>query len=109
METQPAQAEIAHLVPDVETPAGLDIGARTAAEIAISILARIVEVRRRAAPAPAHAAERPPTAVDPICGMTVVVADDTPSLQVGEQTIYFCCMGCKLKYEEAHGDAARTG
>ena len=32
----------------IETPAGLDISARTAAEIALSILARIVEVRRRA-------------------------------------------------------------
>ena len=41
--------------------------------------------------------------------MTVVVAGDTPSLRQGDQTIYFCCMGCKLKYEEAHGDAARAG
>ncbi len=97
------------LLGTVETPAGLDIGARTAAEIAVSILARIVEVRRRAAPVLALAAERPPTAVDPVCGMTVVVAGDTPSLQHGDQTIYFCCMGCKLKYEEAHGDTARAG
>lgn len=97
------------LLETVETPAGLDIGARSAAEIAVSILARIVEVRRRAAPALAQAADRPPTAVDPICGMTIVVADDTPSLRHGDQTIYFCCMGCKLKFEEAHGDAARAG
>ena len=97
------------LLETVETPAGLDIGARTAAEIAVSILARIVEVRRRAAPVLAPAADRPPTAVDPICGMTVVVTDDTPSLHDGDHTIYFCCMGCKLKYEEAHGDAARAG
>jgi xanthine dehydrogenase accessory factor len=89
----------------VETPAGLDIGARTAAEIALSILARIVEVRRGEAPA-VGAAERPNTAVDPICGMTVVVADDTPSLDHAGQTVYFCCLGCKLKFEERHGHAA---
>ncbi len=95
------------LLARVETPAGIDIGARTAAEIAISILARIVEVRRRAATAaPVGAAARPITAVDPICGMTIVVADDTPSLGHGGGTIYFCCLGCKLKFEERHGDAA---
>jgi len=35
------------LLKAVETPAGLDIGARTPAEVALSIVARIVEVRRR--------------------------------------------------------------
>ncbi len=89
----------------VETPAGLDISARTAAEIALSILARIVEVRRRES-TPAAVLERPNTALDPICGMTVVVGADTPSLTHAGQTIYFCCLGCKLKFEEQHGDAA---
>jgi xanthine dehydrogenase accessory factor len=92
----------------VETPAGLDIGARTAAEIAISIVARIVEVRRRVAPAlPVDAGARPSTAIDPICGMTVVVAADTPSLVSGGETIYFCCTGCKLKYEQDRGESLR--
>jgi xanthine dehydrogenase accessory factor len=35
------------LIEALETPAGLDIGARTPQEIALSIIARIVEVRRR--------------------------------------------------------------
>ena len=95
------------LVSTVETPAGLDIGARSAAEIALSIVARIVEVRRRVAvPVRASAGERPVTAVDPICGMTVVVGDDTPFLERPGGTVYFCCTGCKLTFEERQGDAA---
>lgn len=89
----------------VETPAGLDISAQTAAEIAVSILARIVAVRRRE-PGPAPAVERPNTAVDPICGMTIMVGADTPSLMHAGQPVYFCCLGCRLKFEERHGDSA---
>ena len=36
----------------IDTPAGLDIGARSPAEIALSILASIIEVRRRVGDAP---------------------------------------------------------
>ena len=48
----------------IDVPAGIDIGARTPAEIALSILATIVAVRRgeraaRAAPAPTPVAAEP--------------------------------------------------
>ena len=92
----------------IDTPAGLDIGAQSAAEIALSILARLVEVRRREAAVVTPRA-RPETAVDPICGMTVVVGADTPSLIHAGQPIYFCCLGCKLTFEERHGDSVAAG
>ena len=96
------------LLAHVDTPAGIDIGAESAAEIAVSILARLVEVRRRERAAVAPRV-RPETAVDPICGMTVVVGADTPSLIHGGQPIYFCCLGCKLTFEERHGDSVAIG
>jgi xanthine dehydrogenase accessory factor len=91
------------LLARIDVPAGLDIGARSPAEIALSILAKIISVRHdplQHAPLVAEAAvATPELAVDPICGMTVAATPDTPSLTVNGETIYFCCDGCKAKFE----------
>ena len=100
----------------IDVPAGIDIGARTPAEIALSILATIVAVRRGeraaapkrasvpvAASAPHSAA--PPIAIDPVCGMTVAAVPGTPSLEVDGETVYFCCEGCKAKFQAQHEHA----
>jgi xanthine dehydrogenase accessory factor len=76
----------------VRTPAGIDIGARTHEEIALSILAELVAVRRARTVASAAAAHAPPReAVDPVCGMTVVVGPATPA--AGGRV--FCSEGCR--------------
>jgi xanthine dehydrogenase accessory factor len=92
----------------VSVPAGLDIGARTAPEIALSILAELVASRRsRRAEvaegvAPDARSAPPGTAVDPICGMTVLIAEKTVTATVDGETAWFCCSGCRDSWLADH-------
>jgi xanthine dehydrogenase accessory factor len=83
----------------VHSPAGLDIGGRTAAEIALSILAELV-AERRAAERHAPAAPAPASAVDPVCGMTVAAVDTSPHVTIDGVTTWFCCEGCRSAFEK---------
>jgi xanthine dehydrogenase accessory factor len=82
----------------VHSPAGLDIGGRTAAEIALSVLAELV-AERRAAERHAPAAV-PASAVDPVCGMTVAAVDTSPHVTIDGTTTWFCCAGCRTAFVE---------
>jgi xanthine dehydrogenase accessory factor len=81
----------------LKSPAGLDIGAANAPEIALSILAEIVQLRRswrpRAAAAPSRA-----VAIDPICGMEVDVLTAKWTAERGDETYYFCAPGCRRTF-----------
>jgi xanthine dehydrogenase accessory factor len=94
----------------LKAPAGLDIGAESPHEIAVSILAEIIQHRRTAKPSPAaetHTVETPTpqTAVDPICGMTVDVATAKHRSERAGRLVYFCCAHCKATFDR---DAARA-
>jgi xanthine dehydrogenase accessory factor len=90
------------LLQRIDTPAGLDIGARSPAEIAVSILASIIEIRRRK---PDRAPSATLTATDPICGMTVLIDASALSLEHGGQTDYFCGEGCLRAFERLRASA----
>jgi xanthine dehydrogenase accessory factor len=76
----------------VRTPAGIAIGARTHAEIALAILAELVAARRSpAVPSAGLLAPVLREALDPVCGMTVVVGPNTPT--AGD--VAFCGPNCR--------------
>ena len=105
------------------SPAGLDLGGTEPPEIAVAILAELVS-RRHGAPgeearrtAGETAAESPEAAgeagqpagaeadlevaTDPVCGMEVEVARASHSAEHDGRRYWFCCAGCRRKFEEA--------
>jgi xanthine dehydrogenase accessory factor len=79
----------------VHNPAGLDIGARLPEEVALSIFAQIVQLRRAEQPQPVPAI---PFEIDPVCGMKVEVATARHRAEHAGRTFYFCNPRCKEKF-----------
>ncbi|BBF99103.1 MULTISPECIES: XdhC family protein [Pseudonocardia] len=88
-------------------PAGLDLGSRTAPEIALSVFAELLAGRATATPAPTPAVTvTPGTAVDPVCGMSVTAAPPTLSAEQDGTMHWFCCDGCRRAFLAGSGGAA---
>jgi len=81
----------------VHNPAGLDLGARLPEEVALSILAEIVQLRgaQAARPLPVQA---PATATDPVCGMTVEIESARHRATHQGRDYFFCNPRCREKF-----------
>jgi xanthine dehydrogenase accessory factor len=99
----------------LRAPAGLDIGAETSEEVALSILAELVQVRRGradfvASPGPATVAGALPESItlepvvddivllDPVCGMTVEAAHARHLAEHDGIVYAFCSIGCRTRF-----------
>ena len=94
----------------VHAPAGIQIGAVSPEEIAVSILAEVVQARRteKSQTSASNAQPKPQVTVsgqakDPVCGMTVDTTNPRHSSQHKQQTVYFCCARCKETYDKEPG------
>jgi xanthine dehydrogenase accessory factor len=87
----------------VHAPAGLDLGHVPTEEIAVAILAEIVQLRaggELAGRTPVPVAEARHEEIDPVCGMTVDVADARYRAVHDGRTYYFCSAGCLERFEQ---------
>lgn len=87
----------------VRAPAGLDIRAASPEEIAVSILAEIIQVKATKPVTPKLKAEFPALTQevkDPICGMSVEASTAKYKSEFQGNVFYFCCAGCKDKFEK---------
>ncbi|HEY4632426.1 MAG TPA: XdhC family protein [Candidatus Limnocylindrales bacterium] len=99
----------------LRAPCGLDLGAETAEEVALSILAELVQVRRGradfvASPGPATVAAGLPESIslepvvddivllDPVCGMTVERAHARHLAEHDGVVYAFCSIGCRTRF-----------
>jgi len=93
----------AERIAGVRVPIGLDLGHTTHREIAVAILAELVQLRASGAfasrPTLLPLAE-PAQVIDLVCGMTVAAVPANRPYAYQGTTYYFCAMGCRAAFEK---------
>lgn len=86
----------------VRVPVGLDLGHTTHREIAVAILAELVQLRASGAFVSRRTlvpVVEPAQVIDLVCGMTVAAVPANRPFEYQGTTYYFCAMGCRVAFE----------
>lgn len=86
----------------IKTPAGLDIKAKTPNEVAISILAEIIQTVRSEPKQPElleTLTGEDKFYINPVCQIPVDKTAPKHIVEYKGEKVYFCCDGCKVKFE----------
>ncbi|MBU6245378.1 MAG: XdhC family protein [Actinomycetales bacterium] len=91
----------AELLDRVHVPIGLDLGHTTHREIAVAILAELVQLRAAGAltAQATVSAQGPAEVIDLVCGMTVQAVPSNRPFAYQGSTYYFCAPGCRTAFE----------
>ena len=90
-------------VEQIKIPAGLDLGHTSHREMAVSIVAELVQLRAAGVfvKSESHTSIPTPTeALDLVCGMTVVADKTSRPFFYQGATYYFCAPGCRTAFEK---------
>ena len=98
----------------IKSPAGINITAKRPEEVAISILAEIIQVQNdrpvntesfigQIDETKNESAFKPAHYINPVCGVPVDKNSPKHIIEYKGEKVYFCCDGCKVKFEAEPG------
>lgn len=96
-------------IESIHAPAGIDINAKQADEVAISILAEMVQIKNtkdlwssvnHKESSDEITDDAPQFYINPVCGIPVDMRNPKHIVEFKGEKVYFCCDGCKIKFDK---------